>query len=543
MPDVEQLIKTYETLKSDRGNWEIQWEQIAELILPRQMGFVGKRTRGEKRTYKIFDSSPCIALERFAAVMDSLLTPRQTRWHYLSSDNEYINRDFQVRSYFDELVRIIFHNRYQPKANFAGQNSERWIGLGAFGNGVIFTDWFGGFRYRNTSLQDVFFLANHQGQIDTVFRRVYLTPRQVIQKFPDEEIPKKIRDAADNPSRAMEEFEFFHCVMPNLEYDAQYLDSRGFLYASIYVCMESRTQMGKASGYRSFPFSISRYITAPNEVYGRGPGSISLPDIRMLNEMAKTDIRAVHKLVDPPLLLHDDGILGNGAMSVNITPGGLNFGGVNQDGRQLIQPMVTGARVDINEAKMEQRRKAIDSAFLVTLFQILVETPRMTATEALLRAQEKGVLLTPAMGRQQSEALGPLIEREIELLATNGKLPPMPPILREAAGEYKITYESPLTRMQRAEELVGVQQSLELLTPYAQLDPSVLDVIDQDELAQLTVEVSGVPTRVVRSPQKIAERRQARADAEQAERQAQIAQPVAGAMKDVAQAQALAREG
>ena len=44
---------------------------------------------------------------------------------------------------------------------------------------------------------------------------------------------------------------------------------------------------------------------------------MALPDIKMLNEMAKTDIRAVHKLIDPPILLHDDGILGGGATTVN----------------------------------------------------------------------------------------------------------------------------------------------------------------------------------------------------------------------------------
>ena len=113
-----------------------------------------------------------------------------------------------------------------------------------------------------------------------------------------------------------------------------------------------------------------------------------LPDIKMLNEMAKTDIRAVHKLIDPPLLLHDDGILGGGAMTVNMRPGGLNVGGVNRNGQQMIQPFSTGARVDIADTKMDQRRAAIDDAFLVTLFQILVETPRMTATEALIRAME-----------------------------------------------------------------------------------------------------------------------------------------------------------
>jgi hypothetical protein len=188
---------------------------------------------------------------------------------------------------------------------------------------------------------------------------------------------------------------------------------------------------------------------------------------------------------------------------------------------------------------MEQRRAAIDDAFLVTLFQILVETPRMTATEALIRAQEKGMLLTPTMGRQQSEALGPLIERELDLLAFHRILPPMPRALVEAGGQYEITYDSPMSRMQRAEELVGVQRTMELLAPFAQIDPTVLDIFDRDELARLTAEVSGVPTPVLRSPEALQKIRADRAEQEQQAMMMQAAQPLAGAMKDVAQANSL----
>jgi hypothetical protein len=243
--------------------------------------------------------------------------------------------------------------------------------------------------------------------------------------------------------------------------------------------------------------------------------------------------------VDPPILLHDDGILGGGAMTVNMRPGGLNPGGVDRNGRALIQPFSTGARVDINEQKMEQRRAAIDDAFLVSLFQILVETPRMTATEALIRAQEKGMLLAPTMGRQQSECLGPQIEREIDLLMFHRILPSMPPELVEAGGEYEIVYDSPMSRMQRAEELVGVQRTMELLAPFAQIDPSVLDVFDRDALARLTAEVSGVPTPVLRSQEAVDAIRQQRAQQEQEAMAIQAAQPIAGAMKDAAQANQL----
>ena len=156
----------------------------------------------------------------------------------------------------------------------------------------------------------------------------------------------------------------------------------------------------------------------------------------------------------------------------------------------------------------------------------------MTATEALIRAQEKGMLLAPTMGRQQSECLGPQIEREIDLLMFHRILPPMPPELVEAGGEYEIVYDSPMSRMQRAEELVGVQRTMELLAPFAQIDPSVLDVFDRDALARLTCRGLGCPTPVLRGQDAV--ERDAGSSGRQQEQEAMAiretaaAQPIAG---------------
>ena len=528
-------------LKSDRGVWEYHWEEIAERMLPRQVGFFGERTHGEKKTQKIFDSRPQIALERFGSVMDSLLTPRQSIWHNLTSTNDYLNRDYTVKSWFYQVNKILFAGRYSPKANFAGQNSERWVSMGAFGTGAIFIDFQpgSGLRYRCVNLRDLLMRLNHQGIVDTVYRMLKLTARQAAQKWGVRALPERVLKALENPNRQNETFEFVHCVKPREDYDNSRADARGKPWASYYVAVADKQMVAPEGGFNSFPYSIARYTTAPDEVYGRSPAMTALPDVKMLNEMAKTDMRAVHKLVDPPILLHDDGILGNGAMTVNMRPGGLNVGGVDRNGNALIQPFQTGARVDIAETKMEQRRGSIDDAFLVTLFQILVENPRMTATEALIRSQEKGMLLTPTIGRQTSEALGPQIERELDLLMFHRVLPPMPDLLIEAEGEFEITYDSPMSRMQRAEELVGVQRSMELLTPFAQMNPSVLDVINQDELARLTLEVSGVPSPVINSEAAIKAIREQRAQQEQQAAMVQAAQPIAGALKDAAQANQL----
>jgi len=151
------------------------------------------------------------------------------------------------------------------------------------------------------------------------------------------------------------------------------------------------------------------------------------------------------------------------------------------------------------------------------------------------------MLLTPTMGRQQSEALGPQIERELDLLMFHNVLPPMPAMLAEAGGSYEIAYTSPMSRMQRAEELVGVQRTMELLTPFANIDPTVLDIIEPTRLARLTAEVSGVPNPVMRTEEELETLRQQRAEQEQQQQAIDAAQPLAGAMKDVAQAQSISR--
>lgn len=545
MIDIEDLCRKFDALVGDRGVWEQHWEEIAERVLPRQTGFLGDRTAGEKKTQRVFDSKPILALERFASIMDSMLTPRAQRWHNLTTSNPELNRSFAVRDWLYRVNDILYSARYSTKANFAGQNFERWISTGAFGTGIIYTDFQVkvGLRYKCLNLQDVFMQENHQGMIDMVFRRFRWTARQAAQRWGENNLPEKIRGALENPNRQSETFEFVQVIGPREDFEPGRLDARGKPWMSVTIAMCSRQQMGEIEGFNSWPLSISRYVIAPDEVYGRSPAMTALPDIKMLNEMAKTDIRAAHKLIDPPILLHDDGVLGGGATTINMRPGGLNPGGVNRNGQAMIQPFQSGARVDISDVKMEQRRTAIDDAFMVTLFQILVENPRMTATEALIRAQEKGMLLAPTMGRQQSESIGPLIERELDLLSFHRILPPMPPEMVEAGGEYEITYDSPMSRMQRAEELVGVQRTMELLAPFAQINPDVLDIFDPDELASLTAEVSGVPTPVLRSKDAVAKLRQARAQQAQAEQEMMAAQSMGATMKDVAQAQNLLTQG
>lgn len=172
-----------------------------------------------------------------------------------------------------------------------------------------------------------------------------------------------------------------------------------------------------------------------------------LPDVKMLNEMNKTVMQAAQLATLPPLLAARDGILD----AIRVTPGAINYGGVDDQGRQMLQPLQTGANINLGIELMDQKRRIINDALLQTLFQILVDKPNITATEAMLRAQEKGQLIGPTGARIESEFLTKMIEREIDILASAGQLPEMPDKLKELGGLYNIEYDSPLSRMREAE--------------------------------------------------------------------------------------------
>jgi len=510
--DNDEIFSRFQRLQKDRSVWESHWEEIAERVLPRSAEFVGERQPGDKRTTKLYDATAALALERFAAAVESLLTPRGARWHTLRTTNPALNEDDEVKQYFDIVERTLFGYRNSPKANFASQVHEGYISLGAFGTAGTFVDQGAhrGTMYRAIHLADLFIANNEHGVVDTVFRRFEVTARQALRMFVDGDLTDELRKCAmDRPD---ERVKLLHVVMPRTDRDPTRPDRKNKAWFSGYF--EAKTkQLIEEGGFGTNPYVVSRYNVGPREIFGRSPAMTLLPDIKMLNEMSKTVIRAGQKVVDPPLLVADEGVM----FPINTNPGSATFARLDGRNQAPIQPLHTGARVDIGFEMMEQRRKIINEGFLVNLFQILVESPQMTATEVLQRAQEKGALLAPTIGRQQTEFLGPMIERELDVLDEQGLLPPLPEVMMEAGGEYEVEYVSPLSRAMKAEEGVGILRTLEMVQPIAAVDPTVMDNFDNDEITRTLADTNGVPQRILKSKEQIDGVRQQRQQQEQAQ--------------------------
>ena len=519
---VEEALDDWKQMKGRRHNWDEHWEEIAEILWPDMRHTFRPGTDrfepGERKTAHQLDATPQIALSRFSAIMESLLTPRNQRWHRLRASVDELNRDREVQLWFDTVTDILFRQRYAPKANFSAQNQLSFKSIGGFGTTVMFIDALDGvepgLRYKSVPIGQVYIRENHQGVVDTVLRYFPLTARQAMQNpLYRDSLPEDIKSVVnDQPHR---EFFFIHLVKPREDFVQDALDPRLKPFMSVHVSVTGKKLLHEG-GFNTFPFAVSRWEQAPNEVYGRSPAMMALPAMKTLMAQKRTILKQGHRAVDPVLLANDDGIIGN----VSLRPGAVNFGGVNADGKELIKPLQTG-RVDIGLDMMDQERAVINDAFLVQLFQILTETPdRMTATEVIERTREKGILLAPTVGNQQSEYLGPLIEREVEVLAFMGLLPPMPGLLLEARGEFEIQYDSPISRAMRAEEAAGIQRVIESMLTMINItgDPSPMDNFDMDAIARETADIQAVPERWLRSEEDVVTLRDQRAQA-QAEQQ------------------------
>lgn len=533
------ILRDQAAFVSQRFQFDNTNQRIAELLLPASALFLQDTViQGQRKDQFQFDSTGALALTRFSAAVESILCPRTQQWHTLTSGWPELDKLNSVKRYCEAVTDILFKARYSPRAGFTYASGESFMSLGAFGNACIFLEDDVGrdLRYQSLFVGDIWVGTDHFGRVDRVHRKFTLTARQAMGK-PEwkDKLPDRITKAAEkNPEQT---FEFIHCVKPRKDYDTSRIDYRGMRFASYYLVCGDQAII-EEGGYRTMPYLFSRFMTAPRETYGRGPASMVLNTLNGINEKQKTMLRAGQRAVDPPLMTVDDDAL----EAFNMKSNAMNRGWLNDQGQPQVVPFQSGANLPIGLEMVQDDRAIINDAFFVTLFQILVEQPAMTATEALLRAQEKGELLGPSVGRQQSELLDPMIERELDILSrVPGLLPEMPPELVEAGGFLGIKYTSPLDRLQKSGEGASTLRWLESAVPLEQLDPGLLKrTADLPAMLKGLADIQGVPAAYMLDDDQTA----AESEAQAAQMQAQqllAAAPVAGkAAVDIAKAQQLA---
>ena len=67
-------------MEGSRGTWEDHWQEILDYVMPRKADIVFTRTKGQKRTEILFDSTAITASNLLAASLQGTLTSPSMQW-------------------------------------------------------------------------------------------------------------------------------------------------------------------------------------------------------------------------------------------------------------------------------------------------------------------------------------------------------------------------------------------------------------------------------------------------------------------------------
>jgi len=502
--------------KSTRQNWDSTWRDTALFVAPNKDDvFKWKnKSKGEEKHERLYDGSAEHFNELLASALHSMLTNPSSQWFELTTGDREIDRKPEVKDYLQKLVRRV--HQLINNTNFQSEIHEVYLDLGCFGTGVMRMDEDDDnhFHFKSRPIYELQIRENDKGVIDFVATEDMMTVRTAFQKYGMESFGEEAKKLAEDLDK---ELEIIHVVMPNMDVKLRKLGAFSKPWASYHVWVKGELIL-REKGFHEFPYIVPRWIKTTGEIYGRSPGMKALPDIRMLNSIMKTTIRGAQKVVDPPIAVPDDGIMGR----VNLTPGGQTS--VRSGTGDEIKPILTGGKPELGVALMEDVRTRIKSAFFIDQLQ-LREGPQMTATEVNVRDDDRIRLLGPILGRQHFELLQPLIARIIGIMKRKNLLPAdMPNELQNS--NLEVFFSSQIARAQRIAEAQNLNRFLGAIAPMVEADPTTLDLIDNEKYVKLNADIYGVPEEIFRKPEELKQIREGRA-AQQAKEQ-EMEETVAG---------------
>lgn len=496
MLDTAAVLSRQEQLEADRRPEEADWEEIARLMRPDQVGVTTGDTKRKPAYDDLFDSTQLYALDSFAGGMFTQATNPMDQWFGVSTGDQDLDRWGSVKGWLASTTARLTMSLSPAVSSFYAEAPAWFADVGAWGFSVMSSEEDVGNQRiidRVLPIGQCYIDVDAYGMVDTLHRKYYLKGRQLRQRF-REDAPAELDDARS--------YLLVHAVCPNPDFRPGRLGPEGKRFLSVY-CSPDIKGWQRTAGYHEFPFFVPQWNRRPGRAYPTGPGFLAKADAAMLQEMERSHIVAAQYAAEPPLLVNDESVL----TAADIAPNAVLYGTMNDQGKRLMDHLSRGDDVRLSMQQSEQRRNSVREAFYFGLMQ-LVNRPQMTATEFLGFQEEKLRLMGPNLVRIQTYGLSPFIARRFQLLSRAGQIDPIPPELKGRM--LSIEYVSPLAKAMKANLGRATLQWVQSIAQLAQFDPTAWDTVDVDASATVLHDAYGAAPQAIRDPRAVAELRQAR---------------------------------
>lgn len=562
-------LQRQQKLKSKRQNWDNLWQDLSDYFCPGRITAIRREEEGARKTKKIYDNTGADAAQKLAAGLYSRTVNPASKWFYITTEtsDEELEKDKDVNNWFD-----IARDRTQSVINKRGTGAlyQTYCDLTSLCNAVLFIqeDPIHGVSFRTYPIDRVDIAEDYRGVVDTVYRKFEMTLRQIDQEFPGKLPHDKLQQMETEPDAKAW---VLHVVAPRTDRDPDKIDNLNMPFESLYILCEGPVLL-EESGYPEMPYAVARLEVLAGELYGRGPATIALPEVKSLNEMAKLQLDGSNMRLRPPL----DVPLNAYVNPIQLIPGYKNL---NQDegGRRITALNVAGD-LQYTAKDIELQQNKVKEIFYND--QLYLRTnAEMTATEVQKRSEIQMQLMGPWQGRLELELFEPMINRILGILIRTGEVPPPPQALLENAEEtlsgrpqevidqirdhavlggkkskktkkqtpqqeakerqkystraLKIVYDSPLARAQRLVDVQVIDQVKMSIAQSMQLNPQgAQEYLMRFDMVQMEVDRAkalGLPTKYIVSQEEF---EQAKAQMQQQQQQQQVMQQM-GTMADI----------
>jgi len=509
------IVQRYRQLESQRKTLDSVLQEIDMYVTPYRGDFFNDLTSEhsvEWRRTQIYDSTAIVACNLLASQMHGNLTSPVTKWFHLRFRDDEMNREPEAKACLEDTGKRIW--RLLQESDFNNTAAEMYKDICSFGTSILMEEqkndikW-EGIDFTALPIMDSYFEMGPDGVPYRIYRRLRYTRLELQERFPD--MPEELTLDDTEESSVDAKIEVVFCIFKRDEYKNTKgnapPDQRPTGYKYVLLNSDATLEEG---GYYKFPAMVVRWDKVAGAKWGSSPAMDLLSDIKQLNELVAQTSEARAKAIDPPYLTTERGVIGD----LDLEAGGVT---VVTD-MDLLSPLIPAS--DFHQADLERERlqEAIRAGFFIDKLEFK-DSPQMTATEVNMRYERMLRMMSPTLGRLQSDFLDPLIEITYSLLARQGQLMPLPTTLKDA--EMDIEYIGPMPRAQKAEVAMGIEQWLMGIAQLGEVFPAMMDIPDTDQVARYLADLRGVPADCAKGDKEVEKLRAERAEQEQAAMEAE----------------------
>lgn len=523
-PRADELIQQYEQELSRRRNFESYWQTLHDYFYIESQDTNKTYFQGtELDAGMLWDSTTLECSDVFASGFMNYLTPPSSRWSRLRHRDPALSANKAIGDFFEDVMAEV--NYALNRSNFYDQMFPAYKSSGVYGTALLFEeeDLEDDIRFYNMPLKQVCIVEDARGRVCKFYIEFEYTANQAAGRWGQDVLSTALKDEIKQGKGESKKHKFLLFIGERYRREIQKEDKKNLPIEASWIDVEGR-MIVEESGYNEFPAFCHRFDKRPFVSWGFSPAMKALPFARLLNAIAKTNLRAMMKHTDPPIAVPNNAFIA----PFNMNPRAINTykKDIMADGKGIFafgnfgDPSMGLQAVEYYSGKV--KTLMYQDVFLA--FSNI--TKDMNNPEIMERINEKMTMLGPAVGRYLDEVISPIVQRTIGILERRGKLPDPPDELIMNPG-YEIDFIGVLAQAQRRAELNTLVTGLTMMGNMAQFSPEIMDKVDPDKVIDEVWSITGAPVKVLRDDDEVRQIREGRAQASM--QQQQMAQMHTGA--------------